>query len=122
MEIIQTLKRLVSDEDAVSPVIGVILIIAITVILAAFIGTFVLGLGDQVQSNAPQASFMFDFDTTIPLAGATSLTGGAGTDGDLTITHDGGDKIDGARLTAKTTTDSPSPRGRVAVTSRLVRR
>ena len=33
---------------AVSPVIGVILMVAITVILAAVIGTFVLGLGDQV--------------------------------------------------------------------------
>ena len=44
---------------AVSPVIGVILMVAITVILAAVIGTFVLGLGDQVES-APQASFNFD--------------------------------------------------------------
>ncbi|MEF8869094.1 MAG: type IV pilin N-terminal domain-containing protein, partial [Haloarculaceae archaeon] len=51
------LKRLLTDDDAVSPVIGVILMVAITVILAAVIGTFVLGLGDQVQSTAPQASF-----------------------------------------------------------------
>lgn len=35
------------DTNAVSPVIGVILMIAITVILAAVIGTFVLGLSDQ---------------------------------------------------------------------------
>jgi FlaG/FlaF family flagellin (archaellin) len=33
--------------------------VAITVILAAVIGTFVLGLGDQVES-APQASFNFE--------------------------------------------------------------
>jgi FlaG/FlaF family flagellin (archaellin) len=32
-------------------VIGVILMVAITVILAAVIGTFVLGLGDNVQTN-----------------------------------------------------------------------
>ncbi|WP_181692455.1 type IV pilin [Natronomonas sp. LN261] len=44
------------DERGVSPVIGVILMVAITVILAAVIGTFVLGLGDQT-SSAPQASF-----------------------------------------------------------------
>ena len=44
-------------ERAVSPVIGVILMVAITVILAAVIGTFVLGLGDQIGDNAPQASF-----------------------------------------------------------------
>ena len=40
------------DDTGVSPVVGVILMVAITVILAAVIGTFVLGLGDQVQSSA----------------------------------------------------------------------
>ena len=40
------------SERAVSPVIGVILMVAITVILAAVIGTFVLGLGDQLGQNA----------------------------------------------------------------------
>ena len=55
------LKQLLADDDAVSPVIGVILMVALTVILAAIIGTFVLGLGDQVQDHAPQASFTFDY-------------------------------------------------------------
>jgi len=41
-----------TDDSAVSPVIGVILMVAITVILAAVIGTFVLGLGEQVEQNA----------------------------------------------------------------------
>jgi len=41
------LKKLFNDDDAVSPVIGVILMVAITVILAAVIASFVLGLGDQ---------------------------------------------------------------------------
>ena len=40
-----------NETEAVSPVIGVILMVAITVILAAVIGTFVLGLGDDVQSS-----------------------------------------------------------------------
>lgn len=45
--------QLMDDNDrAVSPVIGVILMVAITVILAAVIGTFVLGLGDSVSQNA----------------------------------------------------------------------
>jgi flagellin-like protein len=39
------------DTEAVSPVIGVILMVAITVILAAVIGTFVLGLGENVQET-----------------------------------------------------------------------
>jgi len=38
-----------NDDSGVSPVIGVILMVAITVILAAVIGTFVLGLGDSTQ-------------------------------------------------------------------------
>jgi flagellin-like protein len=41
---------------AVSPVIGVILMVAITVILAAVIGAFVLEIGDQ-QETAPSTSF-----------------------------------------------------------------
>lgn len=41
---------------AVSPVIGVILMVAISVILAAVVGAFVLEVGDQ-QEAAPNASF-----------------------------------------------------------------
>ena len=40
-----------TDDSAVSPVIGVILMVAITVILAAVIGTFVLGLGENVDGT-----------------------------------------------------------------------
>jgi len=78
-------KELFTDDSdrGVSPVIGVILMVAITVILAAVIGAFVLGLGDQVSNNAPQASFEFDFDD----------------DRNATITHGGGDDIDGSTLT-----------------------
>jgi len=50
------LQQLLSDDDAVSPVIGVILMVAITVILAAVIGAFVLGIGGE-QSVAPQVQF-----------------------------------------------------------------
>jgi len=75
-------RKLLSDDDAVSPVIGVILMVAITVILAAVIATFVLGLGEQVSSTSPQASFSFQFEEQ-----------NDGEDGTLTITHDGGDRI-----------------------------
>jgi flagellin-like protein len=80
------LKNLITDDDAVSPVIGVILMVAITVILAAVIGTFVLGLGDQVQSTSPQASFAFDF------------TDNTGSEDVLEMTHDGGDAITAGNL------------------------
>ncbi len=39
------------NEDAVSPVIGVILMVAITVILAAVIAAFVFGMGSSVQTT-----------------------------------------------------------------------
>jgi len=49
------LKNFIGDEDAVSPVIGVILMVAITVILAAVIGTFVLDLGQNAASQQATA-------------------------------------------------------------------
>jgi flagellin-like protein len=67
----------------VSPVIGVILMVAITVILAAVIGTFVLGLGDQVSESAPQAQFTFENSTSAK----------------LNATHDGGEPIPAGTLT-----------------------
>lgn len=55
------LRTLFKDEDAVSPVIGVILMVAITVILAAVIAAFVLGLGDSSEVG-PSVSFDYDYD------------------------------------------------------------
>ncbi|SDM94340.1 flagellin N-terminal-like domain-containing protein [Halogranum gelatinilyticum] len=69
-----------TDDRAVSPVIGVILMVAITVILAAVIGTFVLGLGDSVSDTSPQASLSFDY--TADAADST-----------IEVTHSGGDAI-----------------------------
>ncbi|NHX39087.1 MULTISPECIES: type IV pilin [Haloarcula] len=82
------IKQLIHDDDAVSPVIGVILMVAITVILAAVIASFVLGLGDQAQQATPQASFSWDFDESV----------GNSDYGVVTVTHDGGDTIDGNEL------------------------
>jgi len=88
-DITMEFKRFFNDDDAVSPVIGVILMVAITVILAAVIATFVLGLGDQVSNTAPQASFSTEYD---------SDSSGLGSEGEVTITHDGGDSIKGSNL------------------------
>jgi flagellin-like protein len=62
----QLTRLFTADEEnrAVSPVIGVILMVAITVILAAVIGTFVLGLGDQVSETAPSAQWNWDGDAS----------------------------------------------------------
>jgi flagellin-like protein len=75
------------DENAVSPVIGVILMVSITVILAAVIGTFVLGLGENLQQTSPNTNFDFDYT--------------AGNDATVDITHTGGDSIDADKNTLK---------------------
>jgi len=74
-------KQLFTDDDAVSPVIGVILMVAITVILAAVIASFVLGLGNSATNTNPQASFSFEYEETADGEGWT------------TVSHDGGDTI-----------------------------
>jgi flagellin-like protein len=93
------LKQLFEEDDAVSPVIGVILMVAITVILAAVIATFVLGLGEQVSDTAPQASFSFDYDDNVTSdtdSWGQSPPGSA--DGLLTVQHSGGPNIDAGLL------------------------
>ena len=77
------LRQLINDDDAVSPVIGVILMVAITVILAAVIASFVLGLGGNQQAT-PTASFTFDY---------TENSDSNNDENYLSITHDGGDTI-----------------------------
>ena len=81
--------------SGVSPVVGVILMVAVTVILAAVIGSFVLDLGGSVSQSA-QAGVSFDEDvgsnqidvqlTTVQAAdsiwvNATSVDTAQGTDG-----------------------------------------
>lgn len=72
------LKNLFTDDDAVSPVIGVILMVAITVILAAVIGAFVLDLGSS-QESTPQISFDFDEksggDVLVKMQSGESISG-----------------------------------------------
>jgi flagellin-like protein len=81
------LTQLLKDDDAVSPVIGVILMVAITVILAAVIASFVLGLGNDATNTNPQASFSFDYEET------DSNEDGAEAYGIVRVSHDGGDTI-----------------------------
>jgi archaeal flagellin N-terminal-like domain len=54
---------LFDDDRGVSPVIGVILMVAITVILAAVIAAFVLDLGDT-SDPAPNLAADYDFDNS----------------------------------------------------------
>jgi FlaG/FlaF family flagellin (archaellin) len=89
--------------------------VAITVILAAVIGTFVLGLGDQLGDTAPQASFTIESNSTDNIT--VTKTGGQAIEGsDLVVSVDGerggnfgtGDWQSGERRNATITDISPS--------------
>ncbi|MFB6163564.1 MAG: type IV pilin [Haloarculaceae archaeon] len=80
-------RALFEEDRAVSPVIGVVLMVAITVLLAATAASFFLGFSDQQNARTPQAAFSFDYDA------------GSGSAGDaLTVGHTGGDSIDAGNL------------------------
>ena len=66
-------NSLTADDRGVSPVIGVILMVAITVILAAVIGTFVLGLGDQIGGSATAGITVENENTTNATVRLTNL-------------------------------------------------
>ena len=75
------LQELYADDRAVSPVVGVALLIAMTVILAAVIGAVVLGIGVG-PADAPQATLSFSES------------------GDhVELKHQGGDALDASEVT-----------------------
>jgi len=83
------IKKLFKDDDAVSPVIGVILMVAITVILAAVIASFVLGLGNQTNQGAPTTTIGFSYEQTAD-SPASPYGPSAGW---IKVSHDGGDTV-----------------------------
>jgi flagellin-like protein len=96
------IKELFTDDDAVSPVIGVILMVAITVILAAVIASFVLGLGQDAGDNSPSASFDIEYDESGPgLEYASGWTTSTGIDGNISVTHQSGATIPDTNLYIK---------------------
>ncbi|KAF5428275.1 MAG: flagellin (archaellin), FlaG/FlaF family [Candidatus Methanomarinus sp.] len=75
--------KLNKNEDGVSPVIGVILMVAITVILAAVIAAFVFGMGGSLKEAPPSVSLT---------ASSYSPSGGYG----VLIEHIGGESLKGS--------------------------
>jgi flagellin-like protein len=80
--------RLGSDGEAVSPVIGVVLMVAIVVILAAVVGAFALQTERLNDRDTPRAKFSFEYTET-------SSSGDAGY---LKITLDSGNEIRASEL------------------------
>lgn len=94
------------NEEAVSPVIGVILMVAITVILAAVIAAFVFGMTDNVQTTKT-VSMQAKLDAgniTITVSGGPDLS----TLQYITITHNGTSEADDTPTAGKFKTPSTS--------------
>lgn len=68
---------------------GVVLVVGLVVllILAAVVGSFVLGMGDTAETTMPQASFTVDYDASNETA---------------EITHSGGESIPASGLDVET--------------------
>jgi flagellin-like protein len=79
------MKETGRDEKAVSSVIGVILMVAITVILAAVIASFVFGLGAKAPKTAPQAQLVVRDTSTVLTSTVNEEV--------LTISHQAGEAI-----------------------------
>ena len=76
-------RKFSKDEEAVSPVIGVILMVAITVILAAVIAAFVFGMGGSLKEAPPSTSLIASSDSSSTVLG-------------IVINHVGGDELVGS--------------------------
>ena len=89
------LDELSGDEAGVSPVIGVILMVAVTVIIAAVIGSSALGISDEVSESPPTAQFeteLVEDDYTMTSDYRT------GTVDVIYVEHSGGESIDPSNI------------------------
>ena len=92
------IRDLFADEDAVSSVVSTVLMVAITIILVAVIGSFVLSMGGAVSETSPSA--------TLSLT-QTNITCNGNTTPAVTITHQGGDVVSANQLSV-TVNDEPA--------------
>lgn len=82
-----------SDDRGINSVVGVVVLIGITVILASVIGTFAFGMGDQLRDTSPIPE--------IQLSGEQVETDGIGSGGVVVeAVHESGTTIDGENLYA----------------------
>ncbi|WP_049994807.1 type IV pilin [Halapricum salinum] len=75
-----------SEDRAISPVVGTVLLVGITVVLVGVVAVTVLGFGDGLDRSTAQVSFEYEYDD------------GADT---LTITHRGGETLPADEVSLK---------------------
>ncbi|MFD1587079.1 type IV pilin [Halorientalis brevis] len=81
------ITKLITDDTAVSPVVGVILMVAITVLLAATAGSFFLGLAGD-NTSTPKAAITFEYTADTDVIGGNEVPYHT-----LKIEHNGGDTV-----------------------------
>jgi len=83
---------LFDGDRGVSPVIGVVLMVAITVLLAATAAVFFLNFQDQTSEGPPSTAFEVEYNANAETIG--------GSDSDtVTISHTSGDTVEAGTLT-----------------------
>jgi flagellin-like protein len=108
-------NRKFMDEEAVSPVIGVILMVAITVILAAVIAAFVFGMGSSLKKTYNIAATTTQIDAT-----TIEVTFNGGPDADLVLWFNAsGSNSEGIALTAATNGNNTAENPTVGTILRL---
>jgi FlaG/FlaF family flagellin (archaellin) len=87
--------RVLTDDRAVSPAIGVVLLVAIAVATAVAVGALVLGF--DAVNDRPQATF--DFEWLDDKGGGNDFVDEPGDSPDeVYVTHTGGDELDSKRV------------------------
>lgn len=79
------IRNLFGENDAVSSVVSTILMVAITIILVAVIGSFVLDIGGAVSETTPTASLSI---------AQTELEKNGSTETAVIVAHQGGDVME----------------------------
>ena len=92
-----------ADDDAVAPVIAVVLMVSVAVVIAGIAGIFVSGQNDVNVSPAPQVQSTFQYTETVTGAtfNANGCDGGGfdASNGELEIQHNSGASIRAGNLT-----------------------
>ncbi|MFC7226930.1 type IV pilin [Salinirubellus salinus] len=94
-----------SDQRAVTPVVGVVLLVGVAVVLASTLGAFALGLTDGVPERGPMVRTEAE-----PLA-AYAL--GGGQEQEVRITHEGGEPVAVEHLSIVVVVPSADTRSRL---------
>lgn len=80
-----------------TPIAGVVILLAIAVVVGSITAVFLLDFGTGATSTAPIADFAFEYDADASGTDDFGSDGGA-FDGQLTVRHTDGHRLDASRL------------------------